>query len=248
MTIVGGFDVHRQQITFDYVDNDGLVRWGQIRPGDGGKTLRAWPGASSALMAMASSRWRAALGWRYVNRRAGRRGRGGRILGDPAENRGVGGVRRSAPRPTRTDARLAAATLVWGRAGFPRKSWIPARRMCWRFATLGRLYCTLMDERARLASSACMPSCSIRAAHRFGALLSEAGRAALASVELSGGGAASTWIPRCGALMSSAPRSSRCETQLVSFARRQGRGVGALQRHYGHRRAVRGAIIWAEIR
>lgn len=28
MTIVGGFDVHRQQITFDYVDNNGLVRWG----------------------------------------------------------------------------------------------------------------------------------------------------------------------------------------------------------------------------
>jgi hypothetical protein len=28
MTIVGGFDVHRQQITFDYVDNEGLVHWG----------------------------------------------------------------------------------------------------------------------------------------------------------------------------------------------------------------------------
>ena len=25
MTIVGGFDVHRQQITFDFVDEDGLV-------------------------------------------------------------------------------------------------------------------------------------------------------------------------------------------------------------------------------
>ena len=32
MTMVGGFDVHRKQITFDYVDDDGLVRWGQIRP------------------------------------------------------------------------------------------------------------------------------------------------------------------------------------------------------------------------
>ena len=26
MTMVGGLDVHRQQITFDYVDSDGLVR------------------------------------------------------------------------------------------------------------------------------------------------------------------------------------------------------------------------------
>jgi hypothetical protein len=25
MTMVGGLDVHRQQITFDYVDNDGLA-------------------------------------------------------------------------------------------------------------------------------------------------------------------------------------------------------------------------------
>ena len=37
MTMVGGLDVHRQQITFDYVDDDGLVHWGQIGsdpPGD----------------------------------------------------------------------------------------------------------------------------------------------------------------------------------------------------------------------
>jgi hypothetical protein len=25
MTMIGGLDVHRQQITFDYVDSDGLV-------------------------------------------------------------------------------------------------------------------------------------------------------------------------------------------------------------------------------
>ena len=35
MTMVGGFDVHRKQITFDYVDSDnGLVRWGADPPGD----------------------------------------------------------------------------------------------------------------------------------------------------------------------------------------------------------------------
>jgi transposase len=34
MTIVGGFDVHRKQLTFDYVDTDtGEVCSGQIRPG-----------------------------------------------------------------------------------------------------------------------------------------------------------------------------------------------------------------------
>jgi hypothetical protein len=44
MTIVGGFDVHRKQITFDYVDSDtGEVRSGQIRPATRA-TLRAWLG------------------------------------------------------------------------------------------------------------------------------------------------------------------------------------------------------------
>ena len=52
MTMVGGLDVHRQQITFDYVDNDGLVRWGQIRPATR-TTLRRW-------LARALPRW----GWR----------------------------------------------------------------------------------------------------------------------------------------------------------------------------------------
>jgi hypothetical protein len=37
MSIVGGFDVHRKQITFDYVDTDtdtGRLGRGQIRPAD----------------------------------------------------------------------------------------------------------------------------------------------------------------------------------------------------------------------
>jgi len=34
MTMVGGFDVHRNQITFDYVDDDGLVHWGSDPAGN----------------------------------------------------------------------------------------------------------------------------------------------------------------------------------------------------------------------
>jgi hypothetical protein len=60
MTIVGGLDVHRQQITVDYVDNDGVVRWGQIRPATR-KTLRAWL-AEHCPDGMANWRWRAAPG------------------------------------------------------------------------------------------------------------------------------------------------------------------------------------------
>ena len=58
MTMVGGFDVHRKQITFDYVDDDGVVRWGQIRPATR-TSLRGWL-VSTARRGTRSSRWRAA--------------------------------------------------------------------------------------------------------------------------------------------------------------------------------------------
>ena len=61
MTMVGRvWSLTAKQITFDYVDNDGLVRWGQIRPATR-TTLRVWL-AGTARTGMANSRWRAALG------------------------------------------------------------------------------------------------------------------------------------------------------------------------------------------
>src|SRR6478752_7522014 len=81
MTMVGGFDVHRKQITFDYVDDDGLVRWGQIRPATP-NTLRAWleralPGRGRGVLV-------GGLHWVAVrHRRGGQRG-GGRAFGDPS--------------------------------------------------------------------------------------------------------------------------------------------------------------------
>ena len=42
MPIVGGLDIHRKQITFDYLDTvTGQVRRGQITPADR-EHLRAW--------------------------------------------------------------------------------------------------------------------------------------------------------------------------------------------------------------
>ena len=42
MPIVGGLDIHRKQITFDYLDTvTGQVRRGQISPADR-EHLRAW--------------------------------------------------------------------------------------------------------------------------------------------------------------------------------------------------------------
>jgi hypothetical protein len=42
MDILGGFDVHRKQITFDYMEMDsGEVHRGKIRPADR-ESLREW--------------------------------------------------------------------------------------------------------------------------------------------------------------------------------------------------------------
>ena len=83
MPIVGGLDIHRKQITFDYLDTDtGQVRRGQISPADR-VHLRAWlarfAGREDVAFALEGC-----AGWRYVaeelaaSRGHGASGRAGR--------------------------------------------------------------------------------------------------------------------------------------------------------------------------
>ena len=179
MTMVGGFDVHRQQITFDYVDDDGLVHWGQIRPATR-KTLRRWL-AEHCPDGDGEFALEGCTGWRYVGEELAAAGVGVH-LGDPAEIAALRGPKKRA-KTDRADARLLRTLLMEGR--FP-ESWIPPAHVL-EMRTLGRLYCTLMDERrawqqrihAQLFHQGCPP---IRA------LLSAAGREALAGAELSPAG------------------------------------------------------------
>ena len=66
MAIVGGFDMHRAQITFDYADTDtGELSTGQIRPATRA-TLRHWlaerfSGRSGVAIALEGC-----TGWRFV--------------------------------------------------------------------------------------------------------------------------------------------------------------------------------------
>jgi hypothetical protein len=89
MTIVGGFDVHRKQITFDYVDTGtGLVRCGEIGPATR-KTLRSWLGehcpAGDVEIAVEGC-----TGWRYVVEELAAAGATAH-LADPAETAGLRG-------------------------------------------------------------------------------------------------------------------------------------------------------------
>jgi transposase len=235
MTMVGGLDVHRQQLTFDYVDDDGLVHWGQIRPATR-KTLRGWLGEHCADRD-AEFALEGCTGWRYVSEELAAAGVGVH-LGDPAEIAASRGPKKRA-KTDRADAKLLRTLLVEGR--FP-ESWIPLTHVL-EIRTLGRLYCTLMDERrawqqrihAQLFHQGCPP---IRA------LLSAAGREALATAELSAAGRqyVDTALRRIDDLTDEV---GPLRAQLVNFARRQA-GCRALQTHYGIGWLC-AAIMWAEI-
>ena len=126
MTMIGGLDVHRQQITFDYVDGDGLVRWGQIRPATR-KTLRGWL-AEHCSDGDGELALEGCTGWRYVVEELAAAGVVA-DLGDPAAIAVLRGPKKRA-KTDRADARLPRSLLLEGR--FP-ESWIPPAHW-WRCA------------------------------------------------------------------------------------------------------------------
>jgi transposase len=214
MTIVGGFDVHRKQITFDYVDNDGLVRSGQIRPATR-TTLRHWlsdhglgPDAEFAL--------EGCTGWRYVVDELTAAGVVAHV-GDPAEIATLRGPKMRA-KTDRADARLLRTLLLEGR--FP-ESWIPPGHVT-EMRTLGRLYCTLMDERPGLAAAHPRPAVSPGLPTGQGAVDGGGSRGARAGRAVSGG----TAIRRYGASSyRRADRRNRSGTKAVGRFRAAPAGV-----------------------
>ena len=109
MTILGGFDVHRKQLTFDDVDTEtGEVHCGQIRPATR-MTLRQWL-AKHCPDGNAEIALEGCTGWRYVAEELTAAGAVAH-LADPAETAGLRGPKKRA-KSDRTDARLLR-TLLW---------------------------------------------------------------------------------------------------------------------------------------
>jgi transposase len=112
MAIVGGLDVHRRQLTFDYVDTvTGVVVRGQVAPADR-PHLAAWlarfVGVSDVSFAV-----EAGTGWRFVAEEMGRAGV--RVeLAQPADTAALRGKRRKA-KTDRADAKLLRDNLAAGR-------------------------------------------------------------------------------------------------------------------------------------
>jgi transposase len=140
VAIVGGLDLHREQLTFDYLDQDtGAVTTGRIAPADR-LHLRAWlerfAGEQQVAFALEGC-----TGWRYVVEELKRAGIVPHLAG-PAETAALRGPKRRA-KTDRADARHLRELLGDGRVP---ESWIPPAHVPEARATI-RLYKDLLDER-----------------------------------------------------------------------------------------------------
>lgn len=140
MGIVGGFDIHRSQITFDYMDTEtGEVNCGRIAPADRPylrEWLRRFKGRDDVAFALEGC-----TGWRFVVeelRRAGVKAH----LAEPADTAAQRGRKKRA-KTDRADARLQRELLASGRLP---ESWIPPEHVL-EARTKVRLYAALAEER-----------------------------------------------------------------------------------------------------
>ena len=123
MPIVGGLDIHRKQITFDYLDTvTGQVQRGQISPADR-EHLRAWLARFAGLEDVAFA-VEGCTGWRYVAEELAAAGITAH-LAEPADTAFARGRKRHA-KTDKTDCRHLRMLLAEGRLP---ECWIPPARI-----------------------------------------------------------------------------------------------------------------------
>ena len=236
MSIIGGLDMHRAQITFDWVDRDsGETHRGRIAPATRAG-LHAWlsepPGDQGAFAVEGCT------GWRLVVEELQAAGFLAH-LAEPAETSSLRGPKRRA-KTDRTDARLLRELLEQGRLP---SSWIPP---AWigDLRTTVRLRKTLVDQRTawqQRIHAALFHHVSPRAAPPH------PGAAVRGQPRLAGGGGAAARQPAAawvalrqidGLDAELAP----IDRWLGTLARRQPGCRALMTRHYGTRHYGIGAI------
>jgi transposase len=224
MEIIGGLDVHRKQITFDYVQIEtGELKTGRICPASR-EQLRKWLSRFEGKeVAFALE---AITGWRFVVEELWRVGVEAHLLAEPADTRFLRGPKRRA-KTDRLDARhLRRELLHQGRLP---ESWIPPAHIQ-DLRTLVRTRKTLVEERTSWQQR-------IHAQlfhHGFPQernLLAKERRARLERLELPA--AARKSIDLSLRMIDHINEELKpLEDEIRSFARRQG-GCKALMSHYG---------------
>jgi transposase len=237
MPIVGGFDVHRAQITFDYLDTDtGEISTGQIRPATR-SVLRKWLGQRFAGQEDVAFAVEGCTGWRFVAEELARAGAEPH-LAEPADTATQRGRKKRA-KTDRADARLMRELLAGQRLP---ESWIPPAQVL-EVRTLGRMYVALTDER-RAWQQRIHAQLFHQGVPPIKGLLTKDGRTELALAELS---------PAGRQLVDTALAAIDSLTAQITPLRLQLTRIGA--RHPGPRALLAqygigplcAAIIWAEL-
>ena len=234
MAIVGGLDIHRRQITYDWIDSDtGETRRGQLSPASRlelGGWLEQFNGQPATFALEATT------GWRYVVeelQRAGFRAH----LAEPADTRAL----RSPKRRAKTDRSDAHHLRELLRAGTLPESWMPPAHIA-DARTQVRLRRALVGERTgwnqRIHAILFHHGLPERSQ-----LLTADGRAWLARAELPA--VARQAVDLALRLIDHLEvELDRLDTQLARIARGQP-GCQALQRRYGVG-WLTAVAIWAE--
>src|SRR6266702_3542551 len=147
MPIVGGLDIHRKQITFDYLDTEtGEVKRGQVTPADRAH-LRAWlarfAGRGDVAFALEGC-----TGWRYVAEELAAVGVAAHVA-EPADTAALRGRKRHA-KTDKTDSRHLRELLAEGRLP---ECWIPPSLILECRARLAVLRHELLDAARHLTGA-----------------------------------------------------------------------------------------------
>jgi transposase len=179
VAIVGGIDIHRAQLTFDYVDLDsGEVFRGRIAPADRAQ-LRQWLDRFIERTDVAFA-LEGCTGWRYVVEELHRAGITAHVA-EPAETAARRGPKRRA-KTDRSDAQLLRDLLLEGRIP---ESWIPPQPVL-EARALVRLYKDLLDERTGWLQRVHASMFQMGVPDLAVSTMSAAGRNRITAAELSG--------------------------------------------------------------
>src|SRR3954449_10703086 len=231
MRIVGGLDIHRRQITFDYADErSGQIRRGRIAPADR-MMLRRWlettVGDSPAVFAV-----EACTGWRFVTeelRRAGIEAH----LAEPADTAAARGPKRRA-KTDRTDARHLRELLAAGRLP---EAWISPEQVLEMRARL-QLFRDLREEHTAWVQRVHAVLLHQGAPAIAGDLLGADNRGRLQAAEYLSPAGREAVAAALRILDALDAELTPLRRQIAAFARRQP-GCQALQAQYGSGRSPR---------
>ncbi len=236
MSIVGGLDVHRAQITYDHLDTvTGEVGVGRVAPATRVE-FRRWLAGFDGQDAVFATE--GCTGWRFVVEELQRAGVEAH-LAEPADTATLRGRKKRA-KTDRADARHLRSLLVEDRLP---ESWIPPAQVL-EVRTQGRVYVAVMNQR-RAWQQRIQAQLFHQGVAKQPGLLTVEGRARLADADVSPAGrqmieVALRIIDALGA------EADGLRSDLKGFARRQP-GCRALVDELFGVGELTAAVIWAEM-